>query len=878
MSERNHRSKSSANKNQSAKIVKQRESGSVSKFKLNRIIAATLAVGGLGQLVTYQVLAQTAAGTAIDNRATGTYVDPTTGNTVNTTSNTVRVVTAPVAGITNTNLAFTDVNGGAINAGDTLNFDFTVRNIGNFPSTLNLPASGTIPTQNFTITGYQADLDNNGTFETVIPLGTAFATPATIPPGTPINVRVIGTVPGGTLPGAPVSVQLGNTPPNDNTPATQNQPIIAGGGDVTTSGNDPVSLQPPVNGQREAAAIRVVTVGSSVQNVALATILKTRALVVPNTAATTDDQITYRLDMRVESTSPNINFTPTNLVGTLINGLGVTPRILVSDAVPVSTTYNAGSVVAPAGWTPVFTTTPVAQTDNVLTTPTWSLVEPANPTRIGFIYTGGASLPPGYTTATDPQGFRFTVTTTGLPPAGGQINNIAQVFGQTQGDPTNRIVYDESGDQNPNNFSGAGGGTPPDPTGTNYAPGAGGGPTGAAGGLADPTVHGSDNNNNNSGIDPGLPGGNGTALTGGEDNIIVISPTVGLINGPNAQANATGPTNNTDDFTNLAVPLTAPQSVPGTTIDPPAITFNNTYQNSSPTAIDNVRLFPLSPSDATASNPTGRLPADMPTGTTVRIQVPPVGANPAQDATFTYNGTAYTLTAGAPILMNGITPGQNVNYTVTVDLPPNTPLSIDRYTAAGGGVNGADRAGYSVPIVAFIDPSPATPNFDPVTDTIRNTTIDRIYLGYVQLLKESCLEVGTGPAITPAGDACPAYSVTQKTSAPGNIVSYRIRYVNFSTPNTAGAAGNGTLTANNLVVQDDGTVAPNNWAALTTHNTGTLATLGTLQFFNGGTALGAVDPASGAAVTRYLNNVGNIAPAPNPTTFAGSLTFRRTVN
>jgi hypothetical protein len=888
MSKRDSRVNSLSSASSTAKKRKKLKKGSIFK----RFVIAALAVGGLGQLVTLQALSQTLtpAGTSIDNRATGTYVDPANpGTPINTTSNTVSVVTAPVAGITNTNLAFTDTNGNSINGGDPLFFDFTVRNTGNYTTTLNIPAAANISSTNFTIADYQVDLTGGTTFPVGIPFGAgqtaAFSTPLvgglpTIAPGAAITIRVRGTVPGGTAPGSPVTVQLGNTAPNDNSPATQNQPITGSPGDVTTSGNNPVGGQAPVNGQREAAATRTVTVGSSVQNVALATILKSRALVVPNTVATTDDQITYRLDMRVESTSPNINFTPTNLVGTAVNGLGATPRILVSDAVPLQTIYNPGSVVAPAGWTPVFSTTAVAQTDNVLTTPTWSLVEPASPTRIGFIYTGGTSLPPGYTTAPDLQGFRFTVTTNGLPPAGGQINNLAQVFGQTQGDLTNRIVYDESGDQNPNNFSGAAGGTPPDPLGTIYAPGAGGGPTGAGGGLANPAVHGSDNNNNNSGIDSGLPGGNGTAGTGGEDNIISITPTVGLINGPNTQANATGPTNNTDDFTNLAAPLTGPQSVPGTTIDPPAIVFNNTYQNSSPTNIDNVRLFPLAPNDPTASNPTGRLQTEMPTGTTVTITVPVQPNIPvAQTVTFTYNaGTGtYTQTGGAPILMNGITPGQNVNYTVTVDLPAGSAISTDRFTAVGGGVNGADRAGYSVPIVAFIDPDTTTPNFNPATDTVRNTTIDRVYLGFVQLLKESCLEAGTG-ATPPAGQACPAFSAAIKNSSPGNVIVYRVSYVNFSTPNTAGAAGNGTLTANNLVVQDDGVVAPNNWVPFTTHNVGTVATLGTLQFFNAAAALGAADPASGAVVTRYVNNVGNIAPAPNPTTAAGSLTFRRTVN
>ncbi|MEE3717213.1 hypothetical protein V2H45_10685 [Tumidithrix elongata RA019] len=892
MSERKNIAKSSQGKSLGAKTIKHHKRGSIFK----RFVLASLTMGGLGQIISLSAIAQlTPAGTPIDNRATGSYVDPNNpGNVINTTSNTVRVTTAPVAGITNTNLAFTDVNGGNVSPNDVLNFDFIVTNTGNFPSTLNLPSTANIATQNFTITGYQADLDNNGTFETIIPLNTAFPTPATIPAGQAINVRVIGTVSPTALVNDPVSVSLGNTGPNDNSPNTQNRPDTNGTGfdptppinddnatnpnDVRTTGNDPVSGLAPVNGQREAAAIRSVPVGSSVQNIALATVLKTRSNYVPNTPVTTDDQITYRLDMRVESASPVPNFTPTSLQGTLISLEGAAQtRVLVSDAIPAGTSFVAGSAIAPPGWTIVYSTSPTTSLPigAVGVAANWTATPPAPAaiTRIGMVFTG--NLAPGYTTVPTASGLTFTVVTSGLAPAGGTIANIAQVFGQTLGDPTNRIIYDESGDQFPNNF--INGTTPPTPQGSLYgpiptqgtAPNPATDPTGAANGVANPAVHGTDNNNNNTGTEP-AGGVGGTAASGGEDNVITITTATNITNGPNGQAPGVGPTNNTDDFTNLSTPIAAGLN-PGATIDPPAVVFPNTFQNTGAGNLDRVGLVPLPPNAANAANPTGRQAGDMPDGTTVRIQVPAVGANPAQDVTYTYNAGVYTQTAGAPVVLNGIAPNQTVNYTVTVDLPAGTQQSSDRFIALGSNTNAGDRSGYSVPIVAFADNN--NNGFD--NDPISNTTIDRVYTGYMNLLKESRILQGTGPAV---GGANGTFSTANKVAAQGNIIEYRLSYTNFSTPATAGSSGNGTLNASNFVVNDDGTVAPNNWSGLTTHNFGTTATLGTLQFFNGAAPIVGGDPASGIAVTRYQNTVGTVVPAPNPATPSGTFTFRRTAN
>ncbi|MFN5500730.1 MAG: hypothetical protein ACK5AW_01165, partial [Pseudanabaena sp.] len=667
---------------------------------------------------------------------------------------------------------------------------------------------------------------------------------------------------------------------------TQNQPDSgaeppAAGGEGTNANEVRtvnVGLDAPVNGEREASAIQATTVATAVRNIALATVLKARTAYSPGpTNAVIDDLLTYRLNLRVATTSPNpAQFTPTSLEGTLVNVDGANqPRILVSDVIPVGTrideTFNAAANL-PAGWQAVYQYTATAAGTIPIVAAgglpaAWSTTAPdagtaPNVVRVGYIFTG--TLAPGFTTELVANAFQFRVVTTGLA-GGGVVNNIAQIFGETVGDPTNRVIYDESGDQNPNNFEGA---IPPAPEGTLFTPT-------TDNGVPNPATQSTDPNNNNTGTGPG-----------GEVNIFPIVPAGGILNGPNNVPGAIGRTDNNDDFTNRSTGLTAPESVPGQVVeyDPPPIIFNNTFQNppSNTINLDTVRLLPLPPSDLSVPLASRQPNGDIPDGTRVTItfgtQIAVYDYTAAGGYTFVPAASSGLPPDSTSILVNALAPNVLNNYTVSLDLPPgpqNTLLSVDRFIA-----NGADRAGFNVPIVAFVD-SDIDGNFDfsatPPNDAIFNITIDRGYTGYVRLRKQSQVLQGTNPrpVIAPNG----TLDELDKTAEPGNIVRYVVEYVNFSTP--LAGAGSVVLDAANLVITENGATAPNNWAGVSLHfnNPSVVGGFAQNTFASQGTVTydGAAipDPATGTAITTYLNNVGTIQPATNPAIFQGVLRFHR---
>ncbi len=871
-----------------------------SKSSFYRLIAATLTFSGMSSLLPYLVIAQvippTPANTPIINRASGTYVDPNNPLVpINATSNTVTVTVAEVAGITNVPAGIIDINGGSVSLNDVLNFDFLVTNTGNAPSNIVFPAVTDIITQglNAGTLQYQLDLNNDGDFADAgegLQAG-AFNTTTPIPAGSSVRVRVVGTVTA-TGAGSPVSVQLGNTGANDNSAGTQNQPDSgaeppAAGGDGTNANEvRTVNVGPdaPVNGEREAAAIQTTTVATAIRNVALATVLKARTAYDPGLANTVlDDRLTYRLNLRVATTSPDpTQFTPTSLEGTLVNVNGANQTfILISDAIPVGTriddTFDAAANL-PAGWQAVYQYTStaagtipiVSAAVGALPAAAWSTTAPTAGTaptvvRVGYIFTG--TLAPGFSTELVANAFQFRVITVNLPPAtGGVINNIAQIFGETVGDPTNRVIYDESGDQNPNNFEGA---IPPAPEGSLFTPNS---PT-PDNGVANPTAQDTDNLNTNTGTGPG-----------GEVNIFPIVPAGGILNGPNNVPGAIGRTDNQDDFTNRSTGLTAPESIPGvtTTFDPPPIIFNNTFQNppSNTTNLDTVRLLPLPPSNASVPGVSQQPNTDIPDGSRVTITFG------TQIAVYDYTAAGgYVFNAGfssglpvgsTSILVSGLAPGVLSNYTVSLDLPSDpqtTLLSVDRFI-----LNGADRAGFNVPIVAFVD-NDNNGAFLAATDPIFNITIDRGYTGYVRLRKQSQVLQGTNPRPVTAANG--TLDETAKTAEPGNIVRYVVEYVNFSTPLAAAGAGSVVLDAANLVITENGATALNNWAGVSTHFNNpavvggfaqnTFASLGSVTF--NGAAI--PDPITGTAITTYVNNVGTIQPATNPAIFQGLFRFHR---
>ncbi|PZO20044.1 MAG: hypothetical protein DCF25_07175 [Leptolyngbya foveolarum] len=241
---------------------------------------------------------------------------------------------------------------------------------------------------------------------------------------------------------------------------------------------------------------------------ALATVLKTSSVTNSGTPASPqDDVITYNLGLRVEDTSPSNLFQPAALEGTNItlNGTANTKRILVSDAIPANTDFQSVVTPIPEGWTAVYSTDSGNPLDPAFN---WVTVRPATLsaiTRVGFIRSGTIGA-----TGTTTTGLQFRVVTNGVPATGGIVENIAQVFGQTVGDPatTPQVIYDESGDSNPNNFNDNG-----------SLPDAGGDASGSEynpitdTGIADSTTEGIDTNNNNTGIGEG-----------GEVNVVRLTP------------------------------------------------------------------------------------------------------------------------------------------------------------------------------------------------------------------------------------------------------------------------------------------------------------------------------------------------------------------
>ncbi len=820
------------------------------QWRYRPLLVTALIAGNVFQLIAPALADGTAAGTGISNTATGTYADPNDPTTtLSATSNTVNVIVAKVAGITVTASGVTNYGLGgttpapskSIDKNDVVKYDYTVTNVGNSAINFRIPNAAAVSGPG-TVTGnLQISLDGGKNFTDIT--GGDLTTTVPIPIGSSVLVRVPVTVQTSANSGDTISVKLGGTPGN-----AQNVERIgtnSNGNDVFTVDNASISGGAPVNGTRTAAATQVAKVGSVFKNLALATILKTRTGV--DTSKSTDnfnnDVLTYGLSLRVEQTDLTNStpaFTPAPLVGTSIkftDGTSST-HILISDAIPVNTTFT--NATAPTGWKVVYSTDLTSTSAN---SAAWSLSKPATGiTRIGFISDTVTSVAPG-TTLT---GFTVQVTTTGITttptPASVSIDNIAQVFGQTSGDASNTLVYDDSGDQIPDDYHG----TAPSPTTPSN-------------GVADHTKDPIDTSNNNT----------GNTTTGGADNVYTITPpgATSVLNGPNGAPDATGPTNNNDDFTDKSA-LIPPNTAPGSTITPGPVAFTNTVKNTG-TAITTIYLVPTAPAKS----------SDLPAGSTVTITYGSLSI------TYSYNGSSFTAPGGGtliPFQISSVDKGATANYGVEVKLP-NVLLSTDT------------GRGYPVPITASTDISTTT---DP---NKTNTTIDKVYTGFLRMVKQSRVQQGTGPAVgtgqddfnttpTAAFDPIanpttvydptkPAFDPTQgtkRTPAPGNILEYRIVYINVA--DKQAGSGDIILNASNVVITEDGNgINPNtnNWAldqdgngVIDTSNVpGTAKDSGTanITFFSGKPATTATQDQTGTTastdVTKYVDTVtGQVAP------------------
>jgi hypothetical protein len=811
----------------------------------NRLISTLLIGGGLLNAVAPVLAAGTAADQPITNTATATYEDPT-GAVSNTTSNTVTVTVAEVAGITITAGTVTNTGTTAVTtgvptavattpvAGDNLVFEFDVTNIGNDTTDFHLPNQAQIGSSPATVQKVQyldgavwkdvADLPGG--------LITKTAAGGAIIPGAVVKVRVLATVNAGTTTGT-INVTYGSTGQTN----LQNAPFAATGGDVYTVDKADGSVTGeaagvPSNGVREAAATGTTVVNPGKQ--AFVKISKV-ALLDPTTAATpqtTDDQVTYKLILDVAATAPaGTNLVAEDLAGTNITVDGaVVPRILVSDAIPAGAKLVAAPVAPSIDWTVVYTTSAIGSTtaNNVA----WTATAPTDlntVTRVGYIKSGTIAK------GTSSPEFQLKLNLN-LPATGGSVLNIAQAFGTTltngAPDPTKPAV-DESGDAQYNNLNSDG---TPGPTPTN------GVATGA---------DGTDPNNNNTGSGPG-----------GEANIVTVAPpavvgAIGIVNGPENKPAAFGPSGLTnDDFTNKSVTIDTTQAgwtggVPNP-VDPQSTGFTNSVsQVTGATRPQFVALLPTSPVNKT----------DLPDGTIVKIV-----ANGVSVA-YTYaqsTGNFTPVVAGTlPINLTVPTTG-SVNYGVEIDLPAGTaqmtgfPVSITSFA------NGAP---------AVIDPTTGTTTFPAVVlaagdkDVIngndaQNITIDRLYTGYLKMAKEAQvykIEGGVTTIVSPFSSSAPK-------AEPGQYIEYRIKYSNISEAASAGSNSVG-LAANNIKIKENGTTGGNNWGPVTTHKPNTAQDgNGVITYDSGAKTNG------DTVIGEYIDTVPTLAPGA-----FGTFTFTRQV-
>lgn len=789
----------------------------VKKGRIYRtLVASALIANGVFQFIAPVLAEGTAANQEIDNTATATYEDEE-GNTINATSNTVTVTVAEVAGITVVGAGpefkdgsqpnvVGDANGdGNFNARDEFYFIYDVTNVGNDPTKFQIPDQPVVNGPGTLDGDVEVSYDGGTTWEAV-PAGGLETN--SVNPGGIVKVRVPVKVDDNAPSAAEISVELGNTDPD-----AQNQPRTDNPDDVYTVDNPdgfPGEVDgAPVNGVREASATQTVTVDSSLTTYALAKVLKANSNYQSAGATGPEgDTLDYDLSLEVLNTDPTgNNISPVALEGKAVTGL-TGNNILISDAIPTGTEFR--TVDTPAGWTAVYSLDDPTTTD--ANTATWQTTVPsdlATVERVGFVKTG--SVDPGTTVS----GFKITVEVTSTENSV-IVANIAQVFGQT---PSGQDVFDESGDQQPSNYDEVGGlfpnttqpGEVPTTIPEDQIDDGLIDPTDADGNgtpdeLEGPNGIGTDTNNDNTGAGPG-----------GEANVFPINA-VGvssLLNGPDGAPTANVNGDNNEDFTNKSATVAAgDDSDPGSQIDPGVVNFTNTIQNTGNSNAD-IILEPQAPAT----------PGDLPANSVVTITFDNNGTE--EKAVYTYNGTTFDFTSSerggvadatpTPIKILAVASNDTRDYTVDVDLPADTALS----TNDDGTGTGNDIGGYPVPIRAFVDNDD-----DGVADTVddddddttpevaaENVTIDRVYVGYLKLVKESRILQGTGPEIEAGQDT---FSSDPKSPRPGNIIEYQINYENIS--EEAGGPGNVVLTANNVVITEDGTLSQtpgdglNNWA------------------------------------------------------------------
>ena len=223
-----------------------------------------------------------------------------------------------------------------------------------------------------------------------------------------------------------------------------------------------------------------------------------------------------------------------------------------------------------------------------------------------------------------------------------------------------------------------------------------------------------------------------------------------------------------------------------------------------------------------------------------------------------------TTASGQLVFINTVQNTGNTSDTFTIDAPTvpagfTVEVSTDGGTSyttvsGGGSVSLAIAFGASANInVRITEPAGKTvlTGYDSViratstaTPAANNKTIDRLYTGFVRLDKTFSVSNGTG-----VGGAT--------DPVPGAVVTYNITYTNISSSN--GDANCVKLTAQNIVITEDGLAAPNNWGTYTT-NSGSPT--------DSGTGVPVIVNA-----TTYTDTIASLGPGA-----VATFTFKRSIN
>jgi hypothetical protein len=223
-----------------------------------------------------------------------------------------------------------------------------------------------------------------------------------------------------------------------------------------------------------------------------------------------------------------------------------------------------------------------------------------------------------------------------------------------------------------------------------------------------------------------------------------------------------------------------------------------------------------------------------------------------------------TTASGQLVYVNTIQNTGNANDTYTIDAPT-VPAGFTVEVSTDGGASYTTVSGGGSVSLAIAFASSANINVritEPAGQTVltgydttvrvtsgntpasNNHTIDRLYTGFIRLDKAFTVAnaTGVGGATDPV---------------PGAVITYNITYTNVSSSN--GDANCVKLTANNLVITEDGLAAPNNWGTFTTDSPSPS------------------DSGSGTVVTvsatKYTDTVASVAPGGSAV-----FTFKRSIN